>query len=82
MRGVIDLATYDAGVVTAYGSAVQGGYTGTYEQFCAQQANYAASAAAVEQAAQSIADIGMEVYVDGTSLVINTAITDGNEVSY
>ena len=25
--------TYSAGIVTAYGSAVQGGYTGTYEQF-------------------------------------------------
>ena len=24
-----------AGIVTAYGSAVQGGYTGTYEEFCA-----------------------------------------------
>lgn len=39
-----------AGIVTAYGAAVRGGYTGTYEEFCAQQANYAASAAAVEQA--------------------------------
>lgn len=44
------MASYNAGIVTAYGAAVRGGYTGTYEQFCAQQANYAASAAAVEQA--------------------------------
>lgn len=26
--------TYSAGVVTAYGAAKRGGYTGTYEQFC------------------------------------------------
>ena len=26
--------TYSAGVVTAYGSALAGGYTGTYEEFC------------------------------------------------
>lgn len=42
--------SYNAGIVTAYGAAVRGGYTGTYEQFCAQQANYAQTAAAVEQA--------------------------------
>ena len=46
------MATYDAGIVTAYGAAVRGGYTGTYEEFCAQQANYAQNAAAVEQAKQ------------------------------
>ena len=44
------MATYDAGIVTAYGAAVLGGYTGTYEEFCVQQANYAQSAAAVAQA--------------------------------
>ena len=26
--------TYSAGVVTAYGAAVRGGYNGTYEQWC------------------------------------------------
>ena len=29
--------TYSAGIVTAYGAAVRGGYTGTYEEFCAEQ---------------------------------------------
>lgn len=29
----------NAGVVTAYGAAVQGGYTGTYAQFCALMAS-------------------------------------------
>ena len=27
--------TYSAGIVTAYGAAVRGGYTGTYDEFCA-----------------------------------------------
>lgn len=40
----------EAGTATAYGSAVEGGYTGTYEDFCRQQAGYAESAEAVEQA--------------------------------
>jgi hypothetical protein len=41
---------YSAGIVTAYGSAVRAGYTGTYEDFCRQQAQYAENAQAVEQA--------------------------------
>ena len=76
------MATYNAGVVTAYGSAVQGGYTGTYEQFCLDQAGFAENAALVEAAAEAVADVATEIYVDGTSLVINTAISNGNEVSY
>ena len=42
--------TYSAGIVTAYGAAKRAGYTGTYEDFCRQQAGYAESAAAVETA--------------------------------
>ena len=42
--------TYSAGIVTAYGAAKRAGYTGTYEDFCRQQAGYAESAATVEQA--------------------------------
>lgn len=32
---------YDAGISTAYGAAVRGGYAGTYEQFCADLARLA-----------------------------------------
>ena len=28
------MRTYSAGIVTAYGSAISGGYTGTYAEFC------------------------------------------------
>ena len=45
--------TYSAGIVTAYGSAKRAGYTGTYEDFCRQQAQYADNASAVEQAKQT-----------------------------
>lgn len=31
----------NAGIVTAYGAAKAGGYTGTYEQFCALMASIA-----------------------------------------
>ena len=44
---------YSAGIVTAYGSAKRAGYTGTYEDFCRQQAQYADNASAVEQAKQT-----------------------------
>jgi hypothetical protein len=44
--------TYSAGIVTAYGAAKRAGYTGTYEDFCRQQAEYAENAQAVEQAKQ------------------------------
>ena len=41
---------------------------------------------ALDDLRDDIADIGVatpvEIYVDGTSLVINTDVTNGNEVSY
>lgn len=40
----------DAGITTAYGAAVRGGYTGTYDEFCEQQAEYAQNAEALEAA--------------------------------
>ena len=49
--------TYSAGIVTAYGAAVRGGYTGTYEQWCQDMANLGDNVAEVRtkaaQAAQS-----------------------------
>lgn len=40
---------YSAGIVTAYGAAVKGGYTGTYEEFCAEQAGFAGNAQQVAE---------------------------------
>lgn len=62
------MATYNAGIVTAYGAAVRGGYTGTYEQFCAQQANYAQSAAAVEQAKEDVQELVDGIPADYTQM--------------
>lgn len=49
--------TYSAGIATAYGAAVRGGYTGTYEEWCALMADYAtvgeAAAASAAAAAGS-----------------------------
>lgn len=42
------MANYPAGIVTAYGAAVRGGYTGTYEEFCRQQAQFGTYAQQVE----------------------------------
>lgn len=43
---------YEAGIATAYGAALRGGYTGTYAEFCAQQAQYAKNAQDMEQSAE------------------------------
>lgn len=54
MSDVMNADRYVAGIATAYGAAVQGGYTGTYAQFCAQQAQFAENAQAVEEAKQEV----------------------------
>ena len=68
---------YSAGIVTAYGSAVRAGYTGSYEDFCRQQAQYAENALAVEQAkqdAQTAKDQAQTAKDDAVSAK-NTAVT-------
>lgn len=47
--------TYSAGIATAYGAAVRGGYTGTYDEWCALMADYATVGESAEQAAQNAA---------------------------
>ena len=48
--------TINLGTVTAYGAAVQGGYTGTYEEFCAAEANFANIASDITGALGAKAD--------------------------
>jgi len=60
------MATYNAGIVTAYGAAVQGGYTGTYEQFCTMQAHFAENAAAAQDAAQRAEQAAATLTIDAT----------------
>lgn len=78
MRGVINLATYDAGIVTAYGAAVRGGYTGTYEDFCAQQANYASTAAAVAQAKTDAEAAATAAQTAAASLTVDSAMSNSS----
>ena len=55
--------TYSAGIATAYGAAVRGGYTGTYDEWCALMADYATvgeQAAQAAQAAQASAENAAE----------------------
>ena len=66
------MSTYNAGVVTAYGAAVRGGYTGTYEEFCelmANTANYAASAQAAADRAESAIYDEVDFVADGDGVV-------------
>ena len=44
----------DLGAVTAYASAVEGGYTGTYEDFCKLEAGFAEAAAEVKANADKV----------------------------
>lgn len=45
---------YSAGIVTAYGAAKRAGYTGTYDQFCRDQAGFAAAAQQVREDKESV----------------------------
>ena len=51
---VVNAKRYSAGIATAYGAAKKGGYTGTYEQFCAEQAMFAENAQYVRQSREII----------------------------
>lgn len=41
-----------------------------------------AAAERAEAAVEELSHFATEIYVDGTALVINTGLADGNEVSY
>lgn len=74
--------TYSAGVVTAYGAAVRGGYTGTYEEFCAEQAEFAENAAAVAQAKEDVETMQGQVEQAAatfTGTTVPTAVTTVQE---
>lgn len=55
------------------------------KSFTLNETSAAAAEAAAERAeaaVEELSDIAAEIYVDGTALVINTGLADGNEVSY
>lgn len=59
--------TYSAGVVTAYGAAKQAGYTGTYQEFCEQQANFAQNAATVATNKEAVVAAATQVEQNKTA---------------
>ena len=75
--------THNAGIVTAYGAAVRGGYTGTYEEFCTQQAQYAENARQMEQAVSDVRQIktSVESAVSEAEGYANNAIQSATNAS-
>lgn len=55
----------NAGIVTAYGAAVRGGYTGTYEEFCDEQAHFAEYAQQVAEDKEAV-DQTVETFTETT----------------
>ena len=56
---------YSAGLVTAYGAAVRGGYQGSYEQWCQDMANLGDNVAEVRQKAAQVEQTA-EVFTEQT----------------
>lgn len=73
--------TYSAGLVTAYGAAVRGGYRGTYAEFCRQQAEYADNAAAVEQAKTEVQSAATSAADSATSAGASATAAAGSATS-
>lgn len=62
--------TYSAGIVTAYGAAVRGGYTGTYEQWCQDMAQLGDNVSEVREKAAQVEQTAQEF----TQTIIPAAI--------
>lgn len=67
--------TYSAGIVTAYGAAKKAGYTGTYEEFCAEQANFGRWAQQVRQDKESVEQT-VETFSETTVPAAVQSVTD------
>ena len=71
--------TYSAGIATAYGAAVRGGYTGTYEEFCAALGDLAGVLTEFENfraTAQTLAE-GQEATASYTNGILTLGIPTG-----
>lgn len=67
--------TYSAGIVTAYGAAKKAGYTGTYEEFCAEQASFARNAQQVRLDKESVEQT-VETFSETTVPAAVQSVTD------
>lgn len=72
--------TYSAGIATAYGAAVRGGYTGTYDEFCAALGDLARVLTEFENfraTAQTLAE-GQDATASYTNGILTLGIPKGN----
>lgn len=69
--------TYTAGIVTAYGAAKEAGYTGTYEEFCEQQAGFAENAAQVAEDRAAVETIKNTFETVTVPAAVQTVQTEG-----
>lgn len=69
--------TYTAGIVTAYGAAKEAGYTGTYEEFCEQQACFAGNAAQVAEDRAAVETIKNTFETVTVPAAVQTVQTEG-----
>jgi len=78
-----DSLTYNLGTVTAYGSAKEGGYTGTYEEFCESLAKAGtaadnAAAAATSASASATSASAAETSASAAETSASTAATSAS----
>lgn len=68
----------NAGVVTAYGAALEGGFEGTYEEFCLWEASVAENSEAASDAAEAASDAA-EAASDAAEAATTAAETINNK---
>ncbi len=63
---------YSAGIATAYGAAKRGGYTGTYQDFCREQAGFAENAQQVAEDRAAVETLAVQF----ENTIVPQAITE------
>lgn len=76
---VVNAKRYSAGIATAYGAAKKGGYTGTYEQFCAEQAMFAENAQYVRESREIIESTVQTFTTETVPAAVQTVENAGDE---
>lgn len=71
--------TYSAGIVTAYGAAVRGGYDGTYEQWCEDMAQLGDNVAEVRGKAEQVEQTAQEFTEQTVPAAIQSVEDKGTE---
>lgn len=72
---------YQAGIVTSYGAAKKGGYTGTYAEFCAEQAGFAENAQKVAEDRAAVEALVPDVRaeLEQAETELNQAVADAKD---